>query len=281
MTLSIIIFGLLYIAIGAIVLAGVTLHDIKEALWLRGFRKHPNARRYRQRPQVFLESSIADQQFDKLRRHYRKLSRTCTRTEYILHLSNTSQPPEGALQNAVMHLNDQHELSIYELPVALVPVVTLRDLLNNYHTLASDLFRKSRAGLGVPQFREGAALRKSDAMPTRQMKLYATASSFVRLSTPIMLVTTTYAGIVMDLSELLLVTLGSFGLFMVAAIWWHDQLSFTQKLGYALLLPITLWYFAGVSIEQSLKILAHVSKAVFHSGVSLFVRVKDILRIVE
>lgn len=281
MTLSIIIFGLLYIAIGAIVLAGVTLHDIKEALWLRGFRKHPNARRYRQRPQVFLESSIADQQFDKLRRHYRKLSRTRTRAEYTLRLSSISPSPEGMLQNAVMHLNNQRGPSIYELPIALVPAVTIRDLLNNYRSLASDLFRKSRAGLGAPQLSEGTVLRKSDTMPTRKMKLYAAASSFVRLSAPIMLVTTTYAGIVMNLSELLLVTLGSFSLFMVAAIWWHDQLSFTQKLGYALLLPITLWYFAGVSIEQSLKILAHVSKAVFHSGVSLFVRVKDILRIVE
>lgn len=280
MTIIIIIFGLLYIAIGTIVLIGVTLHDINEALWLRAFRRHPYALRYRKRPQIFLDHQATNEQFDKMRRYYRNLSQTNMQADYILRIPSGSQLSDGLLQNAVKHLNTQNKIHIYELPTILVPTITVHDLLCNYRFIAADLFRKSRAGLGTPSTVNAVILRNVTITLTKKHIIYKALGAAIHVSLPFALVATTYTGIVLGISEILLIALGGYCLFMIAAIWWHDQLSFKQKLGYALLSPITLWYFAGVSIEQSLKILAHVSKAIFHSSVSLFVRVKDILRIV-
>lgn len=276
----IIFIGLIYLTVGIIALIGITLHDIRETVWLRRYRKHPHAKHYRERPMVFVDSKgLSSAQLKSLRKYYRNLTLT-TSGKYTLVLETPVALPKDALKNAILRLNSQPDLKSHELSSTLTPAETLSQLFENYRSIASDLFRKSRSGLRV-YTADTPIIQTSNIQQTGRDELYTLLATIIKLPLPLLLIWLSYMGIVVGVSELLLAGLLSFGLFMIAALWWHDQLTLKQKMSYALLLPITIWYFAGLSIEQSLKILAHMGKAIFHSGVGLFVRVKDILRIVE
>jgi len=277
----IIFIGLIYLTIGIVVLVGITLHDIRETAWLRSYRRHPHAKRYRERPMIFIDSQkISSAQLMSLRKSYRKLTLT-TASKYIFILETPPAFSKDALKNAIMRLNSQPSLGSYEISPALAPAETLPQLFENYRHIANDLFRKSRSGLGIYTPTSVSVIQKSHIQRTSRDKLYTLLATAAKLPLPLLLIWVAYMGIVVGISEVLLATLQSFGLFMIAALWWHDQLTLRQKISYALLLPITIWYFAGLSIEQSLKILAHMGEAIFHGSIGLFVRIKDVLRIVE
>ena len=276
----IIFICLIYITIGLVTLIGITLHDIRETAWLRSYRRHPHAKRYRERPMVFVDlKGVSSAQLKSLRKHYRNLT-LITSSKYTLVLETPLSLPKDALKNAIMRLNSQPSLGSYEISPALAPAETLPQLFENYRHIANDLFRKSRSGLGI-YTADAPIMQTSNIQQTGRDKLYAALAITAKLPLPLLLIWLSYTGIVRGISEVLLAGLLSFGLFMITALWWHDQLTLRQKVSYALLLPITIWYFAGLSIEQSLKILAHMGEAIFHSCISLFVRIKDILRIVE
>lgn len=274
------------------VVVGISLHDIREIRRTGQRQKHPYAQRYRRRPLVSIRinGKLTEQKIRDLLKNnnYRKLeiitsSSQQIRGEFILTTNGSVPLQKNSIRHAVIELMSRPALHSLEIPVPIVRPGTLRELFAVYHQVAGSLFRKSRDGLGIylPDSKFLLLARSSTPRSSIYDKLYAI---FAALAPQAILFTgglAIYMLLVLHQATPLAVILGSLGLFMAFAIWWCDQLGFMQKLGYSVLMPISLWYFIAVTLRKLLKILTDMSKAVFHGRIGLFMRVKDILRIVE
>lgn len=278
------VMGWLWCGIGLALIIGVSLHDIRAVWRQQAQRRHPHARRYRQRPLV---SVISDGSSLVLRRQlgYRNHewidAAHTPRGEYILQL-NGHFIPNDALRRAVITLASQPAMRHVELPRRLSAPTTLWQLLANYRTIAGDLALKARGGLNIyPASASTVLLRRQQIRPTIADYCY-------RGIGVIALPTVAYGGamavsmaLLFRQPQLLMAVLTGWGLWLGLAILWHDQLTTRQKLGYLAVAPVSLGYFVVVFVDLLLKVLTHMSKAIFHRGVGLFVRVKDVLWIVK
>lgn len=275
--------GLGYLLVGIIALIGVTIFDLRETHWQKHYRAHPYARRYRTRPTLLVDPSTPATQLATLKKEYRKVSSRFPAPDEsnVLILQLKAPIQNDTIKPAIIKLISQSRADSIELPLELLPVATLHQLLINYYLIATDFFRKSRQGFGV-QTKASSVIIQKRSRTLRQIDIiYILLSSSFRLIVPAVIIGILYTGIVLGATELIALTLVSCCLFMTASIWWHDQLNFRQKLIYLLLSPMSLWYFAGVATTASLEILTHMSKAILHGSISLFMRIKNVLRIVE
>lgn len=79
---------------------------------------------------------------------------------------------------------------------------------------------------------------------------------------------------------LTLITLCS-TLSITVIVWWNNHLSFSQKILYTAGLPLALLYFYLFLAFKLLEVFTDMAKAVIPVGISLFVRIKNVLRIVQ
>jgi hypothetical protein len=90
-----------------------------------------------------------------------------------------------------------------------------------------------------------------------------------------------YMAIWLHQPTLLLLTLLYFSFLTLATIWWNNHMSLRQKSGYILLLPLAYGYGYCMLTRMLLEMLTDMAKAVLPVSISLFVWIKNILRIVE
>lgn len=278
------------IVFGAL-LIGISLYDIREIRHARAYRLHPHARRYRQRPlvSVVIRGEPTEQCLQSLQHtSYRKLQVIASPSQkingdLILTLPRAAILPKHAIRQAVIELSSRPNLSSLEVPVKIMSPTTLGELFGAYRDTMRSLFRKSRAGLGISPPSTAARLltRTTSQETSAWQKVYTVSAAVAPLPALASGGLALYMLLVPGQAQPFMTLLAYLGLFMLLAIWWHDQLSFMQKVTYTILMPISIWYFLGVGVVNLLKILTNVSEAVFHSSIGLFVRVKDVLRIIE
>jgi hypothetical protein len=265
-------------------LIGVTLLDVILIRQKQLYAKHPHARRWRHRPFISLIGTA------KQHLGYRKI-------EYI----EADQQPKGELvaytvssiylnkeilNQLIWEFNARPNLAQITLSPRISDPKTFIQLIKNYFYIATDVFRRSRAGLGIYQTKPTQpVIQRVDTLQTQWQTywhgLYQFVAAMNAILIPIAVTYIVYIALSTKQPDMLTIVLCSFGIFMAASIWGHEAMTFKQKVFYSLLLPVTPIIFYFASLTRLLKVLANVVKAIFHRRIGLFVRVKNVLRVVE
>lgn len=151
-------------------------------------------------------------------------------------------------------------------------------IAHNTHSLAQ-LFRTC---LSVSFIKTARLLGVRPAMTHRQRRRKHIIH--LLLSTYYILLTATigYALTVAIRSSIdpILILLGGFAAYFIISVLLFAPLTVLQRVYVLLLAPVALWYSMLLLAVSMLEVFANVAKAVFPIGISLFVRIKNILRVV-
>jgi hypothetical protein len=272
------------------VLVGVSINDIAMIIKEKEYRRHPHAKRWRNRPlvSVIIPSDITDQTIKSITQNgYRKIELIhndahSPKGQLVLKISRDMILKKGVIRAAVHQFNGRPRLQRIELETTLSRPNTVRGFFAIYLQVIRSMFLKSRAGLGVyPKQSVYPTIIRSDIPPHWTTRLYQACSIASAFIAPAGFAYVYYIGFVLHQPDILMVALAVGSAFMVFVLWWNDQLSFKQKLTYMLLLPATIGFFIIAAFWRPLKMLANVTKAKVPIRIGLFVRIKDILRIVK
>ncbi len=283
------IFIGIVISIVAMFLIGLTLYDIRIVEIEKQRKKHPHAKQWRQRP-VLIIDALPDA-IRTIKKHYRNSysinSAQVTNDTLLLTLPDRATVDKHSLLQAIRYLDIHPQLTSLAVVSSPKHPKTLGEFLHLYRLSIATIIARARTGIG-------GGMASSSPLPilTRQAStpprtsariwsyLYRTASYLATVTVPCILTYALYLAIIPHQLELLAICTAVFCLFVSIAIWSYEQLMLVNKLSYTLLIPATLIYFAVLAVWRPLKTLADMAKAKFPIGVGLFVRVKDILRVV-
>ena len=159
----------------------------------------------------------------------------------------------------------------------LPKLVNLSHFFTTYYFIGSSIFQKSRIGLGISP----KPLTSRSLSRQRWNKIYKSTSFVATFITPLTISYALFMAISMRQPSMLALILLGFLLFMSLAVWLHERLSISRKLFYLAMLPTSIGFFFIISWKNLLEMLADVIKAVIPIGISLFMRIKDIRRVVE
>lgn len=271
----------------AVFAIGVTLYDLRAIRHEQLYRKHPQANKWRRRPVITarIAHHLPTDTLQAFKRYYRKIepmNAQETSSEYTLVVHRNVLLDKTTLVSAVRQLNADESI----LAIELVPLVskpqTLGQFLQLYRISLGVLLMKSRAGWKVnPRQSMFLILKRQDASQHRMIdRAHIYLRHFVAFCTPIVLANAIYLALVAHHTELLLLCIVGFASLVTTALWSYQHMSYVHKAIYTLLLPATLGYFFILAWFRPLEMIANVAKAKVPVGVSLFVRIKDILRIV-
>lgn len=284
-----------YILIGIVIsivatfLIGLTLYDIRIVGIEKQRKKHPHAKRWRRRPTLIIDAS--PDTVRTIKKHYRNTytidDTRATNGELLLTLPVGVSVDKRSLLQSIRYLDIHPQLTSLEVATNLKHPKTVSEFLHLYRLIVATIIARARTGIGG-----GMASSSPLPMLTRRTNtplrtsvqiwsyLYRTASYLITVAVPCILAYALYLAIIPHQLELLSVSTAVFCLFVGMAIWSYEQLTLVNKLSYTLLIPATLIYFALLAVWRPLKTLADMAKAKLPIGVGLFVRVKDILRVV-
>ncbi len=252
-TALIIIAGCILAISSIATIVGITIYDIHAIRLDKQFRRHPHARRWRNRPLVSVvidgEPSVAS--LASIRRNnYRKVEIVAdgqpVNGQLVLSLAPDAVIERTTISQAVRQFNNQASKSQVETIPVLQPPQTLRQFFHNYYLIASAPFIAVRTGLGIkqPYSPWPVIVRLQSAGMTRQTRLYIAFRWLTHIANLAVLLYVGYVAVVLYQPEFLLMYLAGFGLWMVWAISSYRYLSFGQKITYLLLAPASLIYFA-------------------------------------
>lgn len=283
--------SLVLIVAVALFLIGITLYDVRMIKREQRFRRHPYAKKWRQRPILWLyptSAAFSTAELKDLRKLYRKI----VFREYIpeqrgivLALGSAAELRKDTLLAALRQLADTPD-RVIELIPAIQPAQSVGHLLGNYRVILATMVMKARSGLGVAPLSSlfPALIPVPPAKQGRTMKtwnwLYHSSSFALAIILPVFITYTLYLGTILHQPGLFFICTAGFTVFLTIALWSYDHLGAVQKIGYCLLMPATYPYFLLLAWLRPLKMLADVAKAKVPISVSLFARIKDILRIV-
>lgn len=285
------LIGAIGCGIAAVFLVGLVLHDIRSVRREAAYRQHPRARKWQWRPLISLRQTdmLSLDSLHTLKRAYRKLEITTPNAppqgELVLVFGRDATLGKDILLSALRELSEDKTASVIELIPTISPPHTISSLLGNYRLMLASMLMKSRRGLSIAPTRSlfPVLMRKEHTSYRPHIiwrNLCTTADYLVAFGLPAILACGIFLALALRHTDLLLMTISGFGVFLMTAIWSYDRLPIRWQLGYTLLAPITLGYFFALAWLRPLKMLADMAKAKVPIGVSLFVRVKDILRIV-
>lgn len=232
------------------------------------------------------------------------------RGELILKMCGGMTIHPTTLTHAVWHFNDQPNTMAIACAATPRFYPSQPHLLATYQSLASTLFLKATSIFGHVQTQSAnLTIWKREFMGSSIPKriIYADDASFTnppitnfwmllksqhnkKWGSPITpyisllflgVTYITYLAIWLHQPALLTLALLGFALFQLAAIWWNNHLSWLHQCIYTVLLPINIGYFYLVAAIQTLEMLTNMTKAIVPLSVGLFVRIKNVLRVVE
>lgn len=234
-----------------------------------------------------------------------------SRGELILELSGGVTIDPQAISRAVWHFNNSPDAQAVSLASQPYFYPSEPHLFTTYHLLINALINKSKGIFGHIHIDQATIImwrRASKSIDTSSHAIYAddavathlpisnlsvllkmqhlknSENWFTQLYAAMVFLALSYClyqATLLHQTTLLGLALLCFTLFMIIAIWWNNNLSWNGKFLYSLLLPVSLGYFSILLVLNTLKFLAYVAKAIVPISISLFVRVKNILRIVE
>lgn len=250
-----------------LVIAAISLYDIRTIRREKMMRRHPHARRWRSRP--FIAAQYYGKPSDESLRSlhagsYRHMAIDYQLHDLTLHLPGSTVLPKTALHDANSQLLYRPSLRFIEIiPLQRFPETT-RQFFAAYHSFAIMPFIKLRSVLNIrPLTREWPIIIRQPS--DRKGRDYAyTAASWILALCNIMLLSYT-AYIAVFASQLLYLALyaGMFGLWLSWSIMNHPWLSATQKIGYLLLAPASLGFFVWRVLVAPLRPLRLVRRRAY------------------
>ncbi len=178
------------------------------------------------------------------------------------------------------------------------PSYSVVSLMQEYRQFLGNLLQKARSASGLwpteyaPDVvaygqqtdifrRDGPPAIRYPALAAWLRAVFIGVTGWVTLALPPLLGYFVFMAVQLHEPTMLMISWAAFGLALLFAIWWDDQLGWWQKISYSLLLPVTFLPLYLLSFWSALKLLANVRKAKVPRSVGFFVRVKDQLRIVK
>lgn len=241
---------------------GITLSDIRSLRLNSDFRRHPHARRFRQRPlvSVVIDGEPTDDSLKSIRRsNYRKheiiTNEKVINGQLLLTITPDTILERTAISRAVRQFNNDSSMHMIEIMPVLQSPQTVRQFFHFYHKIASAPFITARAGLAVTLPRSSWPVLANLEMTavTRRTRIYLIMRWLAGIANLYTLVYVGYIAVVLYQPEFFLMYLGTFGAWMLWAMSRYQQLRFRDKLFYLVLAPASLIYFALRSLFTPLR----------------------------
>ncbi len=252
MEIVFIIFAGFVIALWLLVtIVTTTFHDIRLIHLDKQLRRHPHARRWRQKPVVSIvyESELSEaSRLSILQSSYRKRKiiqdPSLAPDGLVLFMRGSDVLQRTAIRDAVVQFQYRQSTGFVEIIPRVTFPRTVRQFFAVYHDLALAPFIKLRSALGVaPTMSRWPIAVRTESVKRFRGIIYGTVRWVVQLTNLAVLLYVGYIGFALQQPDYLLAYGMAFGLWMVWAIGGHQQLSFRQKLAYFALLPASLGFF--------------------------------------
>lgn len=220
------------LATALFVAIGMLCNDVAEIRAQRTIKKHPNARRLRERPtiHIVINGTVSDECLASIRRNrYRKLivsqADTVPIGALVLVIDGNTVLEPNSIREAVRKLLVQQEASANVTP-GIARIGNTFQLFRAYATLAGIPFTMAKSGLGIVR--------------TKTFALPLTVFKFMNL---LLFVYACYAAAELRQPELVLVYLAALGFWLAWAILRYPYLRPVEKLGLFMLMPVSFVYF--------------------------------------
>jgi hypothetical protein len=245
-------FGIILLAAFITFVVGMTLRDIHKVKLAREYRKHPHARRWRERPlvSIVIDGDPTEECLRRIRHSdYNKIQIVTNGQaidgDYILTLAPDAILERTAISRAMREFSSDHSLGSIELPVAVRPPKTTRQLFSVYRLIAAAPFTATRAGLRValPSTSTPTLIRMETYEFSVRSHLYTAGRWIVQVVVLLTLLYVVYVATTFYRPEFLLMYLATFGLWMLWSIASYRHFSFRQKLMYFALSPVSIIAF--------------------------------------
>jgi len=245
----ILLFGLGTIVV-LFVIVGMALDDIQDVKTKRAFKKHPHARKWRNRPQVdvVMGDNVSDGLLRSIRGNSYKKLRIADGTSHSsnLRLTTTDDAQLGhtTVQESVKRLNANTKAqTVSFVPVIKMPVTTTK-LFHTYTLLARLPFVSARSGFNIPsQF----SVSKHDC---EAPQLFIVATMILKWSNIALFMYGCYAAAVLNQPELILLYACILAFWLTWSILRYPYFSFAQKITLLILSPASFIYFVFLAIAS-------------------------------
>lgn len=248
---SILFIAILFVAATFLfVIIGITINDMRTVRLHNGLRRHPYARKWRNRPTISVlnPDALTEESRTAINRSsYRKIIMDDTNLtgDLLLQAPQSAIIERSAIMHAVQYFNGQPTRKTVELlPLLNTFPNTTISLFRSHHTILSAPFAAMRAGYGIspvlsvfPRI-DHCQIAKPLATITYDISRRVLQSIHITL-----LVYVFYLAIVISQPALLLAYISCFLLWAIWSIGRYPYLSFMQKIHYFTLLPVSGIYF--------------------------------------
>lgn len=245
---------LLLLSLGGLVLAaviiGITAHDISVIKTERAIRKHPNARRLRKRPVVYvvIKGTPTEECLRSIRKsRYRKIiivgDNSIPTDGLVLQIDNDTILEPSAIIDAVQHFNNDPSLRSIGIAPILQMTDSTKQFLRNYYKIANHPFDIIRTVFGVSS-RTNTLYRQNRLRKSRSVRAYISVSWLAKVLNFSLFVYTLSAAALYEQPQLLLIYILSLTFWLTWTIGRYPHLAIHEKASYIFLSPASFIYFA-------------------------------------
>lgn len=263
-----ILFGVIFLGAFIAVIAGLTLHDVREIRQDNEYRQHPYARKWRKRPlvSIVIDGHPTQACLQSIRSwHYRNVQIVSSGSpvdgDLILSMSPDTTIDKPTFLRAVRILNADASISKVELTPIIKYEETVRGLLSSYRLVATAPFTAARMGLGVslPQSSLPVLARVQTAPLSIRSKLYLLLRWVVQIANISAVVFAIYLALAIHQPDILLLYMATFSFWLLWSIARYKQMTLGQKIGLLGLAPVSLGSFLYYCVSAPLRLRQYVA----------------------
>lgn len=235
--------------IGITIVLGIALHDIRTIRAKRLYR--PRKRRSYPLVSVVVEENVSDECLASIRHSdYHKyeivFTGEHTRNKYILSLNHNVLLAHTSISRAVATLMDLPKWEYVEIRPVLLRPQKISELFRLYHIVVLAPFISLRATFRIPPNRRQLwpTLRRSN-IPVRRIRsrLYTFMRWLILIMNAGLISYITIVAFVAGQPLYLLTYLFTLSVWIIVCLIEYPHFSHRQKISYALLSPVSFWYF--------------------------------------
>ncbi len=262
----IIAVGIYIVTVFTLIIIGTMRHDIRSIRVAAAFRRHPYARKWRNRPIVTIIGGTLTQKHT-----YRKIRigdpspELPPSNEVAAFIPQHVTISKLAISNAITVFNGSVSTTAVECYPIVQPARTIKDLFAMYYIFATSPFVAVRSGLGVitPDTGRPVISKHGPLMIGYADAVYLFFSWITKWINLFVFLSSLYLALILGHSGLFIIYLSGFSLWLSWAIVTYPDLPIKHKVGYLLLLPVSFVHFLYLILLAPLRVGSLVS-AIMH-----------------
>lgn len=248
-----IIFGSVLAGSALVTITAITVQDMRIAKLSQFIKNNPKLERLKRRPliSIIIDEEPTDESIISLRHgNYRKIeivySGEKTHGDLMLPINPDTIIEKSLLSKAINRFNTNPEIEAIEIiPQPEIPD-NLRDLLHFYRQIVSAPFISVRAAFRVvPIWGSGwpVIINLHAKIPEWRARLYAILRWVIQTANAFVLVYAVTLAAIFRQTDVLVLYLGLFIIWLIAAIWMYPYFTLRQKIVSIFLAPVSFGYF--------------------------------------